>query len=80
MKYYVMGQICVAENYRGQGVFDGLYQKHREKYSSQFDLLITEVSKRNTRSMKAHERVGFKTVHSFRDHTDEWNIILWDWR
>jgi hypothetical protein len=79
-KYYVMGQICVDENYRGAGVFDGLYQKHRQIYSRQYDLCITEVSTRNMRSMKAHQRVGFKTIHTFRDATDEWNIVLWDWQ
>jgi ribosomal protein S18 acetylase RimI-like enzyme len=78
-KYYVMGQICVDEAYRGEGIFDGLYQKHRQIYSSQYDLCITEVSTRNLRSMKAHQRVGFKTIHTFRDATDEWNIVLWDW-
>jgi hypothetical protein len=28
--------------------------------------------------MRAHERVGFKTVQTFRDATDEWNILVWD--
>src|SRR5580765_1679335 len=37
--YYVMGQICVDKQYRGQGLFDALYQKHREVYSKQFDLI-----------------------------------------
>jgi hypothetical protein len=78
-KYYVMGQICVDENYRGAGVFDGLYKKHREVYAKEYDHCITEVSTRNLRSMKAHLRCGFKTIHTFRDVTDEWNILLWDW-
>lgn len=75
--YYVMGQVCVAEGYRGQGVFDGLYQKHREVYSPTFDLLITEVSKSNTRSMRAHERVGFRTIHEHQDYVDVWNVVAW---
>jgi hypothetical protein len=78
-RYYVMGQICVAESHRKIGVFDALYFKHKEIYGSQYDLCVTEVSKRNVRSMKAHQRVGFKTIHTFRDATDEWNIVLWDW-
>lgn len=76
--YYVMGQICVGEAYRGQGTFDSLYQKHRELYSPDFDLLITEVSTNNTRSMRAHERVGFRTIHTHRDHVDEWNVLVWE--
>ena len=76
--FYVMGQICVAENYRGKGVFDSLYQKHKELNGSNYDLCVTSVSTRNKRSMRAHERVGFEIVHTFRDQTDEWNILVWN--
>ncbi|UZR99710.1 GNAT family N-acetyltransferase [Chondrinema litorale] len=77
--YYVMGQICVAEGYRGSGVFSKMYAKHKEVYASQFDLCITEVSTSNKRSMRAHEKVGFVTVHTNADEFDEWNILVWDW-
>jgi len=78
-RYYVMGQICVDEAFRGQGIFDGLYQKHKEVYSPVFDVCITEISSSNTRSLKAHHRVGFKTIHTFKDMTDNWEIVSWDW-
>lgn len=78
--YYVMGQICIDENYRGQGLFEKLYAKHKETHSGKFNLCLTEVSTSNQRSMKAHERVGFEILHTFRDETDEWNILVWDWR
>jgi hypothetical protein len=77
--YYVMGQICIDESARRKGVFDALYEKHRETYSGLFEICLTEVSIRNSRSMKAHERVGFRTIHRFQDETDSWNILLWDW-
>lgn len=77
--YYVMGQICIAENYRGQGIFEKLYLKHRQAYSDTFDICLTEVASSNTRSMRAHEKIGFQIIHSFRDKTDNWNILLWDW-
>jgi ribosomal protein S18 acetylase RimI-like enzyme len=76
--YYVMGQVCVAEPWRGQGVFDGLYQHHRTVYSPAYELLVTEVSKSNTRSMRAHERVGFRTIHEHQDHVDTWNVVAWE--
>ena len=80
-KYYVMGQICVAEEYRGQGIFDQLYQHQREQLSGQFDLCITDVAIRNQRSMKAHARVGFENVYEFEDPWGEtWAIIVWDFR
>ena len=77
--YYVMGQICIKESHRGLGIFEKLYLKHKEIYSNQFDICLTEVSTSNIRSMKAHEKVGFKIIHSFEDKTDKWNILLWDW-
>lgn len=78
-QYYVMGQICVAEGYRGAGIFDGLYQQHRTLFNSQFDFVATEIASRNTRSIRAHQRVGFQTIHTFQDETDHWEIVVWDW-
>jgi len=78
-RYYVMGQICVAAAYRGKGVFDLLYQQHRRLLQHKYDFVITEVATRNTRSMRAHERVGFEVLHTHRDELDEWAVIIWDW-
>lgn len=78
--YYVMGQICISEDYRGQGIFNDLYLKHKEAYADTFELCLTEVSFDNQRSMKAHERVGFESIHTFKDATDHWNILLWNLR
>jgi hypothetical protein len=77
--FYIMGQICISDNYRGRGIFDRLYAKHRELYADEYRLCITEVSNRNQRSMKAHHRVGFETIHTFTDATDTWNILAWKW-
>lgn len=74
--FYVMGQICIEKPYRGKGVFDALYQKHEEIYGRLFDLCVTSVSTSNMRSMRAHERVGFRIVHTFRDATNQWNILV----
>jgi len=79
-RYYMMGQICIAQEHRGKGLFEKLYQHHRTVYSNQFDMLMTEVSTSNHRSMRAHEKVGFKTIHTYHDHMDEWNVVVWDWR
>ncbi len=78
--YYVMGQICIDKAYRGKGLFELLYQKHKEVYESAFDFIITEVATRNTRSMKAHKRIGFETIHTYKDELDEWEVVVWDWK
>jgi len=79
-QFYVMGQVCVAKEYRGKGVFDLLYQKHKEIYQSKFDFVITEISTDNHRSLRAHERIGFQTIATHRDELDEWDVVLWDWK
>ena len=79
-RYYVSGQVCVAEPYRGQGVFDALYAGQRASYAAQFEFLITQIATRNTRSLRAHERVGFEPIHRYRDASDDWLIVGWAWR
>jgi ribosomal protein S18 acetylase RimI-like enzyme len=78
-RFYVMGQICVAGPYRGRGVFDQLYRAHREHLCRRFDAVATEVSVRNTRSLRAHLRVGFEELERYRDATDEWVVLVWNW-
>ena len=77
--YYVMGQICVAEEVRGMGVFDGLYAKHKELMAKEFEVVITEIALRNTRSMAAHKRVGFETIHEYFDESnnEDWAVVAW---
>ncbi len=77
-RWFVMGQICVAEDYRGMGVFDGLYLKMKEVYKPEYDFTVTEVAERNTRSMRAHERAGFQTLHVYPDETtgETWRVVV----
>jgi ribosomal protein S18 acetylase RimI-like enzyme len=75
-----MGQICIEKEYRGKGIVPMLYNKHKEIYSSQYDFILTEISTRNIRSLKAHEKIGFKTIHYHRDQLDEWAVVIWDWK
>jgi predicted GNAT family N-acyltransferase len=79
-RFYVLGQVCIAKAYRGQGLFEQLYEHHKKIYQSQFDLFVTEISVRNHRSLRAHEKVGFKTIYTHRDNLDEWVVVAWDWK
>jgi predicted GNAT superfamily acetyltransferase len=74
--YYIMGQICIDKNHRGTGVFRQLYDGHKKYYQQKFDLLVTEISTSNHRSLKAHQNYGFKTIHTYRDNLDEWNVVV----
>ena len=78
-RYYVMGQVCIAKAFRGQGLFEKLYQQHKKIYHTQYDLFITEISVRNHRSLRAHEKIGFKKIHTHQDELDKWEVVAWDW-
>lgn len=79
--YCVMGQICIKKDYRGQGLFETLYKHFKEALSPHYSYVVTEVAKRNTRSAKAHEKIGFKIISEYKSYEDgeEWIIYLWDW-
>lgn len=80
--FYMMGQACVASGFRGQKVLSRMLHKHRELYSDRYELIITSISSKNPRSIRAHTSVGFTTIHSFYDAmSDEiWYFLVWDWR
>ena len=78
--FYCMGQICVDRNFRGRGISGQLYRHHKEVYGKQYEFLLTEVSTGNLPSMKAHEKIGFVNIHTYRDAMDEWAVVVWNWR
>jgi GNAT superfamily N-acetyltransferase len=78
--YMVVGQVCVAAGYRGQGIFDACYAAYKNYFKDRYDFAITEIATRNQRSLNAHKRVGFKTIHQYTaPDGEEWNIVVWDW-
>ena len=79
LRMYVMGQICVHPDYRGKGVVQLLYQFHRQQFSPTFDILVTEISTRNIRSLKAHLKTGFTIIDTVHDEEGEWHVVVWDW-
>lgn len=78
--FIVVGQVCIDKNYRGQGIFDQCYHQYKKYYENKFDFAITEIAITNTRSLKAHKRIGFKEIHTYKSPDNvEWIIVLWDW-
>ena len=74
--YFIMGQICIQKEYRGQGIFQKLYQNLAERLGVDFDFICTEIAARNMPSMKAHRKVGFVEIDRHEDETgEEWVIV-----
>jgi predicted GNAT family N-acyltransferase len=78
--YLVVGQVCVAKEFRGKRILDECYQEYKRRFEKKYDFAITEIAQKNLRSMKAHERIGFKTIHQYQEENGtDWNIVVWDW-
>lgn len=79
-KYIVVGQVCVAAGYRGKGILDNCYALYKEKFKHHYDFAITEIAIRNQRSIRAHQRIGFETVHEYAaPDGEQWSIVVWKW-
>jgi ribosomal protein S18 acetylase RimI-like enzyme len=78
--YVVVGQLCVAKEYRGQGLVQRLYNYFRDSLQSNYQFGITDVAQANQRSLKAHIKTGFQVIHSIEYGGIGWDIVLWDWR
>jgi hypothetical protein len=81
-RYLLIGQICVGEGYRGMGLVDRMYARLRQEYAGTFEMAVTEIARRNVRSLRAHQRVGFQVVHEAYDpaYDEVWVSVVWDWR
>jgi len=80
-KYLVVGQVCIAEGYRGRGILDDCYTFYRKHFENSYDFAITEIHTTNRRSINAHTRIGFTLIHTYTDPKgDTWEIVIWDWR
>jgi len=79
-RYMVVGQVCVAESYRGRGIFDACYAAYRDHFKDKYEFAITEIAIRNQRSVNAHKRVGFESIHQYNAPDGEaWSIVVWKW-
>ncbi|KIO77501.1 hypothetical protein TH53_09310 [Pedobacter lusitanus] len=76
--YMVGGQVCVHKDFRGLGLSGKLYQQTRALMANCYQLCVTEISTRNTNSLKVHQRMGFEIIGTYRDEKELWNIVAWD--
>lgn len=75
--YVVMGQVCIDKPHRGKGLFARLYSRMQTELCSNFQYIITEISPSNTRSIRAHNKIGFKEILKYEDkNSNTWVIVL----
>lgn len=73
------GQTCIAKDHRGRGLLPALYRSIRGHLQATYEGCISEIAEKNTRSMHAHEKAGFRSIHSYHDGEQVWHIVLLDW-
>ena len=77
--YVVVGQLCVAKNYRGVGLVQQMYQHFKTSLSEKYNYCLTDIAENNPRSLKAHLKTGFQVVDTLHYGGIQWDIVLWDW-
>jgi ribosomal protein S18 acetylase RimI-like enzyme len=79
-EYVVVGQLCVAKEFRGLGLVQRLYNHFKDCYADRYEYLVTDVAQANIRSLKAHQKTGFQVIDTLTYGGIGWDIVLWDWR
>ena len=77
--YAIVGQLCVAKAYRGQGLVQKMYTHFKESMQQTHQCCITDVDEENPRSLRAHQKAGFEVVGRLGYGGSQWNLVLWDW-
>ena len=79
VNYVMVGQLCVAKEYRGMGVVQQMYNCYKEELCGKFKYCLTDIAENNPRSLKAHLKSGFQVIDTKGYAGLSWDIILWDW-
>lgn len=78
--YILVGQVCVAKSFRGQGILDNCYAEYKKQFKGKYDFAITEIATKNNRSINAHKRIGFTEIYRYKaPDKEEWSIVIWKW-
>lgn len=78
VNYIVMGQVCIDSAFRGKSVFRGLYSAMKANLKEEYDIIVTEVDKKNTRSLNAHYAIGFTELFAYHSNNQDWILIYLD--
>jgi len=76
---YQYGPICVAKEYRGNKIFENLFEYAREEMSKKYPILVTFINKVNNRSYEAHVRkLGLEVITQFEFNNNSFYELVYD--
>lgn len=72
---YQYGPICIAEEYRGQGIGEQLLDYQRKLFSQKYPTVVTFINRVNPRSYAFHTRSGFTDVGEFHFNNNTYHML-----
>jgi ribosomal protein S18 acetylase RimI-like enzyme len=70
---YVYGPVCIDPAYRGHGVLEALYAALLAHMPAREGILF--INRKNTRSIRAHTKLGMQEVASFRCDDEDFLVL-----
>jgi hypothetical protein len=64
-RYFIASPVCIERAYRGKMVFAHLADKILNCIPKDYELIVTLISEKNTRSLHATEKMGLKIIDRF---------------
>ena len=75
-KLILEGQICLADEHKGSGLAEKMHSEFVKMLSAKFDLVATEVSSKNPRSLEFHvKKLGFDVVEEYEAEGRRWFVL-----
>jgi GNAT superfamily N-acetyltransferase len=77
--WVIEGQINVDKDHKGKGIAEKLHQKFVDILRGGYDLIITEISDQNPRSLHVHtKKLGLSLVDEYQAEGRNWYVLLQD--
>ncbi len=76
-KAIIEGQICIGKPHKGKGVAEKMHKAFLELLRGKYELLVTEVSDLNLRSLRVHtQKLGLSVIEQYSADRRNWYILV----
>ena len=80
-RWVIEGQICVSRDYKGLGISEELHKHFIDMLKGRYDLIITEISDQNPKSLHVHtKKLGMKVCDQYHAEGRNWFVLMQDIR
>jgi hypothetical protein len=75
----IEGQICIKKEYKGKGIAENLHKRFVNLLKPKYDLIVTEISDQNPRSLHVHtKKLGLSVLEEYSAEGRKWYILIQD--